>query len=313
MQTNTNFILERYLPNFLSNAGCVRYNEWMQRGRIAVGWFIGLVGSAGIAGAAYAKRSLSGSGFLAAVIVGTVMYALGSAVWFGSLIAFFVSSTLWSKWKKQAKEKAESAYEKTGRRDAGQVLANGGLGLLLCAAHWAWPHPLWWYAFLGVMAAVTADTWATEIGGLSRTPPRSIKTGRRVPPGTSGGVSGLGLGASLSGGLFIGAAAWMLLLAVPGQAAPDAVSAALRPAAWVGIAGLAGIIGSLVDSWIGATWQPMYRCSACGREIEQARHCGEPAIRIRGRAGWNNDAVNVAGSLAGGTAAASLALALGLA
>lgn len=142
---------------------------------------------------------------------------------------FFVSSTLWSKWKKHAKAAAESGYEKTGRRDAGQVLANGGVGLLLCAANWAYPHPLWWYAFLGVMAAVTADTWATEIGGLSRTPPISIKTGRRVPPGTSGGVSGLGMVASLAGGLFIGVAAWMLLVVVPGQSAPDTTSAALRP------------------------------------------------------------------------------------
>ncbi|MFF0828020.1 DUF92 domain-containing protein [Brevibacillus sp. NPDC003359] len=274
-------------------------------------WLIGLACSTGIAGAAYVKRSLSGSGFLAAVILGTVMYALGSPVWFGSLIAFFVSSTLLSKWKKHKKEEAESGYEKTGRRDAGQVLANGGLGLLLCVADWAWPHSLWWYAFLGVMAAVTADTWATEIGGLSRTPPRSIKTGQRVPPGTSGGVSVLGIGASLAGGLFIGGAAW-LLLAVTGQSAPDVAAPALRLAAWIGIAGLAGIIGSLVDSWIGATWQQMYCCDVCGREIEQADHCGRPAVRIRGRAGWNNDVVNVAGSLAGGASAVLLALAVGL-
>ncbi|MCM3079831.1 DUF92 domain-containing protein [Brevibacillus invocatus] len=275
-------------------------------------WLIGLACSAGIAGAAYSKRSLSGSGFLAAVMLGTVMYALGSVIWFGSLIAFFVSSNFWSKWKKHAKKEAESSYEKTGTRDAGQVLANGGLGLLLCVANWAYPHPIWWYAFLGVMAAVTADTWATEIGGLSRTPPRSIKTGRRVSPGTSGGISGLGMGASLAGGLFIGTVAW-LLLAMPGQAAPDAVAEMLRPAAWIGIAGLAGLIGSLTDSWIGATWQQMYRCDACGREIEQARHCGRPAVRVRGRFGWNNDAVNVAGSLAGGASAVLLAFVLGLA
>ncbi|MCI3921013.1 DUF92 domain-containing protein [Paenibacillus sp. TRM 82003] len=278
-------------------------------------WVIGLIGSVVIAGAAYAKRSLSGTGFLAAVVLGTSMYALGSAAWFGSLIAFFVSSSIWSKWKKHAKAQAESGYEKTGRRDAGQVFANGGLALLLCAANAVWPHPLWWYAFLGVMAAVTADTWATEIGGLSRKPPRSIKTGRRVPPGTSGGVSGLGLGASLGGGLFIGAVAWALFYALPGNPSPDAaaVNATLRFAAWGGLAGLAGLAGSLVDSWIGATWQQMYRCPACGRDIETARHCDRPADRIRGRAGWNNDAVNVAGSLAGGALAAALALALGFA
>ncbi|MGG4495198.1 DUF92 domain-containing protein [Brevibacillus reuszeri] len=273
-------------------------------------WLIGLICSSAIAGAAYYKRSLSRSGFLAAVVLGTMMYALGTAIWFGSLIAFFVSSTLWSKWKKQRKEASESGYEKSGRRDAGQVLANGGLGLLLCVANWVYPHPLWWYAFLGVMAAVTADTWATEIGGLSKTPPRSIKTGRRVPPGTSGGVSVLGFIGSLAGGLFIGAVAW-LLLGLSVQATQDAAAAAIRPAAWAVIAGLTGLIGSLADSWIGATWQQMYRCSTCGREIEQARHCGRKAERIRGRTGWNNDVVNVAGSLVGGVSAVLLGLVLG--
>lgn len=276
-------------------------------------WIFGLIGSVGIAGAAYYKRSLSLSGAVAAVVMGTTMFALGSAIWFGSLIAFFISSTVWSKWKKRAKQEVERNYEKSGRRDAGQVLANGGLGLLLCIAYWLWPHPLWWYGFLGVMAAVTADTWATEIGALSRTPPISIQTGKRVPPGTSGGVSGLGFGASLAGGLFIGAAAWALLLAAPGQGAPDAVAATSRFALWTGIAGIAGLVGSLADSWIGATWQQMYRCVECGRDIELSRHCGKPAERIRGRSGWNNDVVNIAGSLAGGGFAVILALVFGLA
>jgi Predicted membrane protein len=272
-------------------------------------WLLGLAGSTAIAGLAYARKSLSLSGFMAAVLLGTTMYALGSAVWYGSLIAFFVSSTLWSKWKRQAKKQAESGYEKSGRRDAGQVLANGGLGLLLCAADWAWPHPLWLYAFLGVMASVTADTWATEIGGLSRKPPRSIKTGRQVAPGTSGGVSGLGLGASLAGGLFIGAVAGALSLAVSFE---SELTASLRLLAYVGIAGLGGLFGSLADSWIGATWQHMYRCQVCGREIEQSRHCEKPADRIRGRAGWNNDAVNFASSLLGGLFAVLLALVFSL-
>lgn len=283
-------------------------------GAMRLEWLLGLLGSTIIAGAAYKKRSLSHSGFPAAVLLGTSMFALGSSVWFGSLIAFFVSSTLWSRWKKREKATAEDSYEKGDRRDAGQVLANGGMALALCAAHWAWPHPLWWYAFLGVMAAVTADTWATEIGGLSRTPPRSIKTGRIVPAGTSGGVTRLGLAASAGGGLFIGVVAWLLLLAFPGQGAPDAVGQqGLRLFVWAGIAGVAGLAGSLADSWIGAAWQQMYRCGVCGREIERARHCGAAAMRVRGRVGWNNDAVNIAGSLAGGAAAVILAGTFGLA
>lgn len=271
---------------------------------------IGLAGSLLIAGAAYLKRSLSVSGFAAAVVLGTGMYALGSAAWFGTLIAFFLSSTLLSRWKKKAKEAVESGYEKSGRRDAGQVAANGGLALLLCAANAWWPHPLWWYAFLGVMAAVNADTWATEIGGLSKTPPRSILSGRRVAAGTSGGVSGLGLAASMAGGLFIGFAAWLLLLAVPGQDEPSGIASAwLQLPVWLGIGLLGGMVGSLADSLLGATVQQMFRCGKCAREIEAAHHCGRPAVRIRGYSGWNNDVVNVAGSLAGGLAAVAAAAA----
>jgi uncharacterized membrane protein len=68
-----------------------------------------------------------------------------------------------------------------------------------------------------------------------------------------------------------------------------------------------GTVGSLADSLLGATVQQMFRCGVCGREIEAAHHCGQPAVRIRGYAGWNNDAVNVAGSLAGGLAAVAAA------
>lgn len=270
-------------------------------------WLIGLAGSLLIAGAAYWRRSLSASGFAAAVLLGTAMYGLGSAVWFGTLIAFFMSSTILSKWKKKAKESAESGYEKSGRRDAGQVAANGGAALLFCAAH-AWsPNPLWWYAFLGVMAAVNADTWATEIGGLSKSPPRSIRTLKHVAAGTSGGISGLGLAASMAGGLFIGISAWALFFAVPGQLEPSGIASVwLQLFVWAFIGLAAGAVGSLADSLLGATVQQMFRCGVCGREVEQHRHCGQSTIRIRGYAGWNNDAVNVAGSLIGGAAAVAI-------
>ncbi|MFC4812559.1 DUF92 domain-containing protein, partial [Paenibacillus sp. GCM10023250] len=172
----------------------------------------GLIGSAAIAGAAYRLRSLSGSGAWSAAIMGTGYVALGGPFWFGALLAFFLSSTLWSKWKRRhaRKEAAEANYAKTGRRDAMQVFANGGLGLLLCAGHFLWPAAGWAYAFAGVMAAVNADTWATEIGALSRRTPRSVLTGRRVAAGTSGGVTPLGSGAALAGAAFIGAACALL-------------------------------------------------------------------------------------------------------
>lgn len=257
-------------------------------------WLLGMGGSVLIAGAAYARKSLSASGMLAAMGMGTLMYGLGSLPWYGLLIYFFVSSTVWSKLKRKAKQQAESGYEKGGRRDAGQVWANGGIGLLLCIASFVWPHPVWWFAFLGVMGTVTADTWATELGGLSRSKPRSIRTGRIVEPGTSGGITRLGMTASILGAGSIGVLgavlAWLL-------------GEVTIPIAWVVAATLGGTAGSLTDSWLGATVQRMNHCARCGGEVESSVHCGENTKHLRGWRWMNNDAVNSISSILGGCVA----------
>lgn len=274
-------------------------------------WVIGLSCSLIVAGAAYVKRSLSASGMLAAVVVGTLLYATGSLAWFGTLLVFFLTSTLLSKWKHRHKASLEANYAKTGRRDAGQVFANGGLGAILCIGNSLWPNPCWWAAFIGVMATVNADTWATEIGGLSRSEPRSIVSGRRVPAGTSGGITRLGLSASAAGGLLIGASGWALggwkLLPgdVPGLGS-GIYEGALALLLLLLLGGLGGLIGSLADSWLGAVFQVMYRCPVCGQEIEKKRHCDTEAVRLRGPAFMTNDAVNLLSSLVGGACSVGL-------
>jgi uncharacterized protein (TIGR00297 family) len=273
-------------------------------------WWIGLACSLLVAGAAYAKKSLSGSGAAAAVALGTVLYALGSLPWFGTLIVFFVTSTALSKWRHRQKSAAESGYAKSGRRDAGQVAANGALGALLCIGHSLWPNPLWWAAYIGVMATVTADTWATEIGGLSRVQPRSIVNGRKVPAGTSGGITAMGLMASLAGGTVIGLSAWLLSAWMPleyGAMVNGQAGTYWLTGGWLLLLGAAGgMLGSLFDSLLGAVWQVMYRCDVCGKEVEKNRHCKEQAIRIRGVSWMTNDAVNMISSLLGGAVCASL-------
>lgn len=259
-----------------------------------VDWWIGLAGSVTIAGLAYWRKSLSWSGAVTAIIVGTLLYALGTAQWFVPLIAFFLSSSLLSKWKQKRKETLESGYEKGSRRDVGQVLANGGLGAFLCIIHAWFPHPLWLAAFAGIMASVTADTWATEIGGLSRKPPRSILTGQQVSAGTSGGVTILGLIAAACGGLFIG-----LIVALLGPSTSHIML-------FIPIALLAGSIGALADSYLGATVQRMNRCVVCNRELEAAFHCGKPSEYHKGYRWLNNDAVNMLSSVVGGLVSVGL-------
>lgn len=258
-------------------------------------FIVGLLGSLMMAGAAYRLKSLSVSGFITALVMGTLMYGLGGLVWSGTLIAFFISSSLLSKFKQRRKETIESSYEKSGRRDAGQVLANGGLGLVLCILNAISPAEGWFILFIGVMATVNADTWATEIGSLSKAEPRSILTGRKVPKGTSGGVSTLGTCATIGGGLFIGIAAELLL---GGESESLIVGARL-----IIIAGIAGWAGSLTDSLLGAKWQVMYECSECRRQIEKQNHCGTKSLQVRGYHWMGNDIVNASSSFVGGVVA----------
>jgi len=259
---------------------------------------IGLAGSTVIAGAAYWKRSLSRSGFFAAVVLGTLLYAVSDLIWFGSLIAFFISSSLLSKVKRRRKLEAERHYEKSGARDAGQVTANGGIALLMAIGYALHPHIAWWYAYIGALAAVNADTWATELGGLSRSQPRSIVNGKPVQPGTSGGVTLVGLMASLAGGWFIGAAAYVLFWLSGGESSDPSISlSTMHRTIWA--AGAAGILGSLLDSWLGATVQAGYRCSRCGRLVETDEHCGMQAEQVRGWRSMRNDQVNALASLGG--------------
>jgi uncharacterized protein (TIGR00297 family) len=138
-----------------------------------------------------------------------------------------------------------------------------------------------WVGFAASLAAVNADTWATELGVLNPTAPRMITDLRkRVEKGTSGGVSLFGTLATL-----LGAAA----IALP--AAIFADNWTLLP-----LVTIAGLAGSLFDSLIGATMQAMYYCPTDNKETEKhpLHTCGTETVLIRGWKWLNNDWVNFA-------------------
>lgn len=265
---------------------------------------IGFVASLLIAALAFQRGSLAYSGILGAVIVGTLVFAGGGLAWGVLLVAFFVTSSFLSHYAAREKEPLADKFEKGHRRDLGQVLANGGWGALLALAFALSPQPILFVAFVGAMATVNADTWATELGVLSPHPPRLVTNGRTVAIGTSGGVTLLGTTASLAGALLIGLLGFLSSFGyswLPGilPRVPDA--GLLIP-----VGALAGLVGSLFDSLLGATVQAIYYCDYDRKETESAIHrCGNAARQIRGWRWMNNDWVNFAASIAGSAVAAA--------
>lgn len=241
------------------------------------------------------RGSLAKDGGIAAWVVGTLIYGFGGWQWAVLLGAFFVSSSLLSHYKEGVKQTiAEEKFDKTNQRDAGQVLANGGLGALVAVMHAVVPSTVWLPLFVGIMATVTADTWATELGTLSQQQPRLITTGRPVTVGTSGGVTVWGTAVSLFGGLFIGGCAW---------------GVGLGTGWFLLMAGLGGLAGSLFDSLLGATVQRLYYSDGLQTETERTiDKLGETTRPIRGWAWMNNDMVNGIASIVGGVAALIISL-----
>jgi len=269
-----------------------------------------------VAGGGYRARALSGSGAAAAMVVGALVFGLGGAVWGLLLVFFFVSSSALSLWRAEDKREAEGRSSKDSRRDWGQVLANGGLGavlaLLQAVGRAGW---LPWLAevdllpaFAGLMAAVTADTWATELGLLSPTPPRLITTGEEVAPGTSGGVTALGLTAAAAGGLVIG------LVAVLGSIVSQLVALRSLDLALVDtmalarlafISPLVGLASAAADSLLGATAQAMFK-DPRGGQTERASGVRGQHVLLRGRRWMTNDRVNFLAGLLGALLALGL-------
>ncbi len=250
---------------------------------------VGFLAAVIIAFLAYRVRSLSRSGAAAAVVVGTLIFGLGGWQWAVILLSFFISSSILTRLFKKRKAEVDEKFSKGGQRDAGQVLANGGIAALIAALHAIFPAAPWtWWAFAAAMAAVNADTWATELGVLNPHPPRLITNGQAVDRGTSGAISLYGTLAALGGSSLV---------------ALLAVSIAPFPSSWVSFAmvTLAGLLGALFDSFLGATVQSIYQCPACNKETERypTHLCGTPTTPLRGWKWLDNDLVNLACAISG--------------
>jgi len=232
---------------------------------------------------AWRARSLTAGGAVAAWAVGTLV--ITGTGWSGGavLAVFFVSSTVVGR----VFPAAPGLDSKGERRDAWQVGANGGPAALGALIGLEQPSlGLWLVA--GSLAAAAADTWATSLGARSRTPPRLLLVGGPVPPGTSGGMTGVGTLAAAAGAAVVATTAVIA-----------GAELALLP-----VATLIGFAGMVADSALGARWQERFHCAACDVPSEWPVHrCGTLTVRQGGLRWLDNDGVNLAATaLAAGLA-----------
>jgi uncharacterized protein (TIGR00297 family) len=230
--------------------------------------------SAAVAWIGWRAGTLTRAGALAAWSVGVL--ELHGTGWNGGavLAAFFIASNLIS--RVGPPESPSGLDPKSDRRDLWQVYANGGpAALAAVAAPGDYRLRIW--LVTASLAAAAADTWATSVGGRSRTPPRLLWSGQTVPKGTSGGVTLAG-----STGALVGA----FIVSVAGALASG--NPVLVPAGT-----LIGFLGMSVDSLVGGLLQGRFHCPRCDQASEWRVHrCGSSTIRRTGLGWLNNDGVN---------------------
>jgi len=253
----------------------------------------------------HGKQSLSTSGAFLALIVGFFM-SLANFSFFLCLLVFFISSSKVTKFKADEKKRFEAEFKEGGQRNWLQVLCNGGMALELSLLYlldvgsadlpvdFSHQYRASWLgvAVLGALACCNGDTWASELGSvLGSDQPRLITSMRKVPRGTNGAVTLMGLLASCLGGLLIGLTYYLGILLSASRSdisrAPDQLNVLLLGA-------VGGLLGAVIDSLLGASLQFSGRDVKTGKIVEVCRSGVTP---ISGQQFLDNHSVNLVSTI----------------
>lgn len=231
-----------------------------------------------VAALALVAGTLTPAGAVAAALVGAaVLFGLGVP---GGLVlaVFFVVATAASR----LLERPGLMEAKGARRDALQVLANGGVAAIASLATPWLGAPLALWVVTTALAAAAADTLATAFGTSATARPRHVLTREPVNPGTSGGVTLQGTAGGAAGAALVAGTGAML-----GGGAGLFLAGTLLGWAWM-----------LGDSILGASVQGHFRCPACDEPTERRVHrCGTPTTLQGGWRWLTNDGINLAATL----------------
>jgi len=263
---------------------------------------VGIVVIAVLAIFAIKAKAIDVSGAIAGAVICFIVFLAGGFPWLSVIVAFFVISSILTRYHYDYKKKLGSAQEKGGVRSWPNTLANGSIAGIAAVAEILTHQDIFIVAFLGSVAAAMSDTVATEIGLLSKSKPRLIVNLKKyVEPGTSGGITLVGEIACLVSAVIITAIGTSL----------GVISGSYRTLSAAAIAVVGGaIIATNFDSLLGGTIQGKNRCTVCGARTEALTHHGVATASVSGKRMIDNNAVNLIATFAGAVVSVVLFLTL---
>jgi len=181
-------------------------------------------------------RGVSFSGSIAGAIVCFLLYAAAGPGAFAALVSVFVLTWIATRLGYRQKQRRGTA-ENRGGRTASQVLANLATAAGFAGASALSGKPILVLAAVAALSEAAADTVSSELGQAQSDRARLITTWGVVPAGTDGGVTVIG---TIAGIVAAAIVSGVCLLA------------RLVPLWWAAVSVLAGVIGMVADSYLGA-------------------------------------------------------------
>jgi uncharacterized protein (TIGR00297 family) len=235
----------------------------------------------------FRKKSITATGLIALIVISSFFILLNHVDLLFVLFFMYASSSILTKYRKSEKKEFEKVVGKTGARDYMQAIANLGIATLLMLLYHFSTHNIFMIAMIGSVCTANADSWASEIGGLSKSTPVLITTFKPTQKGVSGGITLLGTLGGILGSIFISLIALLFMKLF------STSNSEYFKVFWT--TSVSGIIGFLLDSYLGVLLQALFKNDANElTEISSSKN-----QLVKGIKWINNDMVNLLSTTVG--------------
>jgi len=204
-------------------------------------WLYGLVVGILLVLASIISQKITIRGALLGGLIGMACFLGANFTGMALLIGFFVMGTMASQHKKKHKITLNLAQENAGKRGVEHVIANGGVAGVCALLAYLFPaYNIPFSAMLSAaLSAAAADTWASELGNVYGKKYYNIITWQADERGKDGVVS--------AEGTLLGVLASVVIAMLYASYTADYY-------VLTGVV-IAGIVGNITDSVLGATLQ----------------------------------------------------------